>query len=231
MPGTATVALPRRDRDAVMTAGLRGEAAIVGIAELPAQRKQTRPELFTIDQYAALAAMVIEDAGLDASVINGLICHGIAESEMFAPATLSEYLGLPIDFGERVDLGGATSAGMVWRAAVAVELGLCDAVLAVVPGSTMLPRSQRRPAGATRVVRGVEQQVRLTAGRIRDPLRQRRPERALRPDRAALRRALRLRPGGAGEDRRRPAHQRLRAPRRGLPRQAAHRSTTCSTAR
>jgi len=37
--------------------GLRGEAAIVGIAELPAQRKQTRPELFTIDQYAALAAV------------------------------------------------------------------------------------------------------------------------------------------------------------------------------
>ena len=43
--------------------GLRGEAAIVGIAELPAQRKQTRPALFTIDQYAALAAMVIDDAG------------------------------------------------------------------------------------------------------------------------------------------------------------------------
>jgi acetyl-CoA C-acetyltransferase len=125
--------------------GLRGEAAIVGIAELPAQRKQTRPELFTIDQYAALAAMVITDAGLDPSVINGLICHGIAESNMFAPATLSEYLGMPIDFGERVDLGGASSAGMVWRAAVAVELGLCDAVLAVVPGSTMLPRSALRP--------------------------------------------------------------------------------------
>ena len=69
-------------------------------------------------------------------MINGIVCHGIAESAMFAPATLSEYLGLPIDFGERVDLGGATSAGMVWRAAVAVELGLCDAVLAVVPGST-----------------------------------------------------------------------------------------------
>ncbi|NVN49224.1 thiolase family protein [Mycolicibacterium hippocampi] len=127
-------------------AGLRGEAAIVGIAELPAQRKQTRPEQFTIDQYAALAAMVIADSGLDAAAINGLVCHGIAESAMFAPATLSEYLGMPIDFGERVDLGGATSAGMVWRAAVAVELGLCDAVLAVVPGSTMLPRSQRHPA-------------------------------------------------------------------------------------
>ncbi|HEY7053982.1 MAG TPA: thiolase family protein [Mycobacterium sp.] len=127
---------------------LRGAAAIVGIAELPAQRRQTRPELFTLDQYAALAKQVIDDAGLDATVVNGLLCHGLAESDMFVPATLSEYLGLPLNFGERVDLGGATSAGMVWRAAVAVELGLCDAVLAVVPGSTQLPRSDRRPAAA-----------------------------------------------------------------------------------
>jgi acetyl-CoA acetyltransferase len=37
---------------------------------------------------------------------------------------------------------------MVWRAAVAVELGLCDAVLAVLPGSRHLPHSQRRPAVA-----------------------------------------------------------------------------------
>ncbi|MFT4084778.1 MAG: thiolase family protein [Nocardioides sp.] len=126
--------------------GLRGEAAIVGIAELPAERKQTRPELFTIDQYAQLAAMTIQDAGLEASAVNGLVTHGIAESAMFAPATLSEYLGLPLDYGERVDLGGATAAGMVWRAAAAVELGICRAVLCVVPGSLMLPRSQRRPA-------------------------------------------------------------------------------------
>src|SRR5690606_7864932 len=86
-------------------------------------------------------------SGLEATTVNGLISHGLAESDMFVPATLSEYLGLPLDFGERVDLGGATSAGMVWRAAVAVELGLCDAVLAVVPGSALLPRSERRPAG------------------------------------------------------------------------------------
>ena len=64
---------------------------------------------------------------------------------MFAPATLCEYLGLALDFGERVDLGGATSAGMVWRAAAAVELGICDAVLAVVPGSTSLPQSVKTP--------------------------------------------------------------------------------------
>jgi acetyl-CoA C-acetyltransferase len=127
---------------------LGGDAAIVGIAELAAQRRQSRPELFTLDQYAALAKAVVDDAGLDASIVNGLLCHGLAESDMFVPATLSEYLGLPLNFGERVDLGGATSAGMVWRAAVAVELGLCDAVLAVVPGSTELPRSERRPRPA-----------------------------------------------------------------------------------
>jgi acetyl-CoA C-acetyltransferase len=128
--------------------GLRGEAAIVGIAELPAERRPTRPPLFTLDQYALLAKMVVEDAGVDPACINGLLTHGVAESAMFAPATLCEYLGLALDFGERVDLGGATSAGMVWRAAAAVELGVCDAALAVVPGSASLPQSQRgSPSG------------------------------------------------------------------------------------
>lgn len=129
--------------------GLRGEAAIVGIAELPAQKKPTT-ELFTLDQYARLAKLVLDDAGLPASTVNGLVTHGVQESDMFAPATLSEYLGLPVDFGERVDLGGATSAGTVWRAAAAVELGICDAVLCVVPGSRALPRSERRAVGPAR---------------------------------------------------------------------------------
>jgi len=128
--------------------GLRGEAAIVGIAELPAERRPGGPPLFTLDQYAALAKAVVEDAGIDPAAVNGLITHGVAESAMFAPATLCEYLRLPMDFGERVDLGGATSAGMVWRAAAAVELGVCDAVLAVVPGSASVPRSATRPAAA-----------------------------------------------------------------------------------
>ena len=125
--------------------GLRGEAAIVGIAELPAERKPSAPPLFTLDQYARLAKLVIEDAAVEPDCVNGLLTHGVAESSMFAPATLSEYLGVPLDFGERVDLGGASAAGMVWRAAVAVELGLCDAVLAVVPGSANQPRSTRQP--------------------------------------------------------------------------------------
>jgi acetyl-CoA acetyltransferase len=125
--------------------GLRGEAAIVGIAELAPQRKPDRPARFTIEQYALLAKAALDDAGLAADTVNGLISHGINESDMFAPATLSEYLGIPVNYGEVVDLGGATSAGMIWRAAAAIELGLCDVVLAVVPGSYNLPVSQTRP--------------------------------------------------------------------------------------
>jgi acetyl-CoA acetyltransferase len=69
----------------------------------------------------------------------------VAETALFAPATLAEYLGIAINFGEYVDLGGATAAGMIWRAAAAVELGICDAVLAVLPGSRNFPVSARRP--------------------------------------------------------------------------------------
>jgi acetyl-CoA C-acetyltransferase len=125
--------------------GLNGEAAIVGFMELPPTRKPTGPAMFTLDQWAMLAKAAIEDAGVDAARVNGLVASGLAESDKFVPATLSEYLGLPVNYGEVVDLGGATSAGMVWRAAAAVELGLCDTVLAVVPGSYDLPRSTRRP--------------------------------------------------------------------------------------
>jgi acetyl-CoA C-acetyltransferase len=125
--------------------GLRGEAAIVGIAELAPQRKPDRPARFTIEQYALLAKAALDDAGLAADTVNGLVSHGINESDMFAPATLSEYLGIPVNYGEVVDLGGATSAGMIWRAAAAIELGLCDVVLTVVPGSYHLPVSQTRP--------------------------------------------------------------------------------------
>ncbi|MDT5025715.1 MAG: hypothetical protein QOE61_2141, partial [Micromonosporaceae bacterium] len=112
--------------------GLTGSAAIVGFVELAPQRKPTRAPAFAIEQWARLAAGALADAGLQASQVDGLVTTAIAETALFAPATLAEYLGIGINFGEYVDLGGATAAGMVWRAAAAVELGLCDAVLAVL---------------------------------------------------------------------------------------------------
>jgi acetyl-CoA acetyltransferase len=120
--------------------GLRGEAAIIGFTELAPERKASRPPMFSVEQYASLSQGVLRDAGVDPRVVDGLVCSGLNESRRFAPATLAEYLGIEVSFGEVVDLGGATAAGMVWRAAAAVELGLCNAVLAVLPGSANYPK-------------------------------------------------------------------------------------------
>ena len=120
--------------------GLRGEAAIIGFVELAPERKASRPPMFSIEQYASLSQGVLHDAGVDPRLVDGLVCSGLAESRRFAPATLAEYLGIEVKYGEVVDLGGATAAGMVWRAAAAVELGLCNAVLAVLPGSANYPK-------------------------------------------------------------------------------------------
>ncbi len=125
--------------------GLAGTAAIIGYTELAGQRKQTRPVLSTLDQWASLAKAAIEDAGIDPARVDGLVASSLTESDKFVPATLAEYLGLPINYGEVVDLGGASCAGMIWRAASAIELGICDAVLVVVPGSLMIPTSPKRP--------------------------------------------------------------------------------------
>jgi acetyl-CoA C-acetyltransferase len=126
-------------------AGLSGEAAIVGFVELAPERKPIRPARFSLEQWAMLAREALDDAGIPAEDVDGMVTGRIAETNILAPATLAEYLGIPMNFGEFVDLGGATAAGMIWRAAMAVELGLCDVVLAIVPGSVIYPPSSRRP--------------------------------------------------------------------------------------
>lgn len=126
--------------------GLRGEAAILGYYELPAERKPTGPPRFSLEQYARLAAAAIADSGIPATDIDGIITPGIREASNFVPSTVIEYLGIPASFAEIVDLGGANAAAMVWRAAAAVEMGICQAVLCVTPGSALAPTSDRKPA-------------------------------------------------------------------------------------
>jgi len=70
---------------------------------------------------------------------------GVMESQIFVPSTVAEYLGLHVNFAEIVDLGGASAAAMVWRAAAAIELGICRAVLCAIPGNYFTPTSDKRP--------------------------------------------------------------------------------------
>ena len=110
--------------------GLRGEAAVVGSAQLPAERPARRPRRFAIEQWADLAARALHDAGIDAREVDGVACGGdVVEAGHFTPATVAEYCGWSPSFAERLDLGGASAVGMVWRAAAAIELGICQVVV------------------------------------------------------------------------------------------------------
>jgi len=129
-----------------MRMGLRGEAAVVGYLELPPQRvNKAAPAPFMLEQWAHLAAAALADAGLPAESVDGIVTSHLLESEIFVPSTVAEYLGIRANFAELVDLGGASAAGMVWRAAAAIELGICDVVLCAIPANYLIPTSARKP--------------------------------------------------------------------------------------
>ncbi len=124
-------------------------AAIVGLSEWKAQRTWERP-LFAMEAMAQLAAETLADAGVAKDDVDGLVIVAVAESPMFAPSAVAEYLGIRSNFNEIVDLGGATAAGMIWRAAAAIEVGVCDTVLVLVPGAPapLQPQSPSAPGSA-----------------------------------------------------------------------------------
>ena len=125
--------------------GLRGEAAIVGYVELPPERlSKATPAPFTLEQWAELGAAALADAGLPGDLVDGIVTTHLGETEIFVPSTVAEYLGVRANFAELVDLGGASAAGMIWRAAAAVELGVCDVVLCAIPARYITPTSEKK---------------------------------------------------------------------------------------
>ena len=122
--------------------GLQGNAALVGAAQYKPEKYVTAPRMFHLEQVADLAGQALTDSGLTLPEIDGLVVTGayFHEASQFVPAMVGEYLGVRLNFAETIDLGGASSVGAVWRAAAAIELGLCNAVLCVIP-ARMAPTS------------------------------------------------------------------------------------------
>ena len=85
------------------------------------------------------------------------------------PATVAEYCGWSVDFAERVDLGGATPAGMVWRAAAAIELGICEVVVMASASQPMPQLAGAPPVRRPPRLRRVEQRVGLTQAEFELP--------------------------------------------------------------
>jgi len=120
---------------------LRGVAAVVGVAERPPTR-YTGDETI-LELLSGVAVDAVNDAGFSLSQVDGLIVHPIGGLPGFVPATVAEFIGIQPTFAEIVDLGGATGAGMVWRAAAAIQAGMCTSCLCL----TGTRRRRRTPAG------------------------------------------------------------------------------------
>ena len=123
---------------------MRGVAAVVGLAERPPQRYSA--DETNLDLLSDVAVAALADAGVARNEVDGLLVHPIGGLPGFVPATVAEFVGLRPRFAEVVDLGGATGAGMVWRAAAAIGAGLCTTCLCLT--GTRRRRLQARPASS-----------------------------------------------------------------------------------
>ena len=117
-------------------------AAIVGAAEYPARRTSEPLSTSSLEDAADLALVALRDAGLSLKQVDGLLVGGVYTSEQFLPATMAEYLGVKIAYGDAPDLGGAMSAGMIWRAAAAIERGLAQVVVCITASGYPPPSGQ-----------------------------------------------------------------------------------------
>ncbi len=108
---------------------IRGVAAIVGIAERAPQRWSEG--LTTLELWGDVAVRAIRDSGLNYRDVDGLIVTPIGGFSGFIPATTAEFLSIQPTFAEVVDLGGATAAGMISRAAAAIHAGMCTTCLCI----------------------------------------------------------------------------------------------------
>lgn len=120
------------------------ESAIVGINELKPVRYSDGETTLSLIAKSVIGA--IEDAGLSKEDIDGLLVGPqVGETPQHVPATVSEYLGIEPTMSNTVDLGGATGPGMIWRAAAAIEAGMCETVVCVLANKNEKGETLRSP--------------------------------------------------------------------------------------
>ncbi|TAM90529.1 MAG: thiolase family protein [Candidimonas sp.] len=123
----------------------RPAGAIVGISELKPARYTEG--VATLAQIAQAVREAVADAGLEKDAVDGLLIGPqVGETPQHVPATVAEYLGIAPRMSNVVDLGGASGAGMVWRAAAAIAAEMCEVVVCVLANmhEKTMPRSPNR---------------------------------------------------------------------------------------
>ncbi len=113
---------------------LKGNAAVIGFAEMTPQKGGG--EKTPLGIIGEVARDAIADAGLEKKDIDGLLTGmAIGDFSVLWPSVVAEYLQFHPRYFDQVELGGASSTGMFWRAAAAIEAGMCKNVLCVLGDS------------------------------------------------------------------------------------------------
>lgn len=113
------------------TAGLRGRAAVVGVAE--SDLGQVAPGLTHFDLMGQATARALKDAGLRKSDVDGFFC---ASSYLpFPTLDVAEYLGIRPAYADSTNIGGSSFVAHLLHAALAIASGLCTTAL-IAYGST-----------------------------------------------------------------------------------------------
>jgi acetyl-CoA acetyltransferase len=114
-----------------MGRSLRGEAAIVGVADAasPTGELDTRGRVLE----AAMIHEALDDAGLTLADVDGICCSGIATG-------IAEYLDVRPKFVDGTFVGGSGFELHVEHAAAAIAAGLCEVVVGVYASTPRLDR-------------------------------------------------------------------------------------------
>ncbi len=121
---------------------LKDKYCIVGIGESDLGQLS---HLTTISADLIASKNALNDAGLNAKEVDGVIAMSPQGEDLSVLSLhLGELLGMtPLNFSADLNIGGATPVAMAYHAAMAMEAGLCRAVLCV---SGRVRRAQENPS-------------------------------------------------------------------------------------
>jgi acetyl-CoA acetyltransferase len=124
-------------------AGLRGSAAIVGVAE--SDLGEVGPDRYAIELAAQAALRALSEAGLRTTDVDGLF--SVVQGHLMSSMDVGEYLGIRPRYTDTTMTGGSAFVSHLHHAALAIAAGGCDVAL-ITYGSAPraeAARKQRSP--------------------------------------------------------------------------------------
>jgi len=108
---------------------LSGKYAVVGVGET---RVGKRPEATTNSLHVEAIGLCLQDAGIEASQVDGLLTNQpLTDAHRSYAVRLAHMAGIDPNYATDLALGGATPIAMIQNAAMAIEAGMANYVVCV----------------------------------------------------------------------------------------------------